>query len=78
MAQTSSDAIFWEREGRAYKWSIEHILPEGKNIPSCWVEMIANGDKALTKQHLENYVHKIGNLTLTAYNSSLSNFAFDK
>ena len=62
---------------RVYKWTIEHIFPEGKNVPECWVEMIAGGDKSLAEEYLDRYVHKIGNLTITGYNSSLSNLAFE-
>ena len=61
---------------KVFKWTIEHIFPEGKNIPDCWVDMIANGDRDLANQYLEQYVHKIGNLTITGYNSSLSNLSF--
>lgn len=61
---------------KVYAWTIEHIFPEGNNIPDCWVEMIASGDKKLAKQYLEEYVHKLGNLTITAYNSTLSNKSF--
>ncbi len=70
----------WERyEGdeKKYKWTIEHIFPEGENIPKCWVAMIANGDRALAKRLREEYVHKLGNLTITGYNSNLSNLSFD-
>lgn len=58
--------------------TIEHIFPEGNNIPKEWIDMIANGDKAEAKKIQDDYVHKIGNLTLTWYNSNLSNFSFDK
>ena len=61
---------------KVFKWTIEHIFPEGKNIPDKWVEMIANGDRSLAEEYLEQYVHKIGNLTITGYNSMLSNFSF--
>lgn len=61
---------------KVFKWTIEHIFPEGKNIPDCWVEMIAGGDRNLANQYLEQYVHKLGNLTITGYNSNLSNLPF--
>lgn len=61
---------------KVFKWTIEHIFPEGKNIPDCWVDMIANGDRDLANQYLEQYVHKLGNLTITGYNSSLGNLSF--
>lgn len=67
---------FWERDKNKYVWSIEHIFPQGDNIPKCWVDMIADGNEQLAKQHLEQYVHKLGNLTLTGYNASLSNKSF--
>lgn len=38
--------------------------------------MIAGGDRNLANEYLEQYVHKIGNLTITGYNSSLSNLSF--
>ncbi|MBQ7917437.1 MAG: DUF262 domain-containing protein [Clostridia bacterium] len=63
---------------KVYEWTIEHIFPEGNNIPDCWVEMIAKGDKKLAKQYLEQYVHKIGNLTISGYNSALSNKSFEE
>ena len=69
----------WKRDdSNKYIWTIEHIFPEGENIPDCWVEMIAGGDKDLARNYLNLYAHTIGNLTITGYNSSLSNYAFDK
>ena len=61
-----------------YIWSIEHIFPEGRKIPKDWIQMIANGDKEKAKKLQEKCVHKLGNLTLTAYNKNLSNFSFIK
>ena len=61
-----------------YVWSIEHIFPQGPNIPDAWVEMIANGDRAKAKEYQSLYVHTFGNLTITGYNSTLSNKAFDE
>lgn len=40
--------------------------------------MIAGGNGETAKQYLEEYVHKIGNLTLTGYNSALSNKSFEE
>ena len=60
----------------SYIWTIEHIFPEGKTIPKCWVDMIANGDSELADKYREEYVHQLGNLTITAYNSSLGNNSF--
>lgn len=68
----------WKRteNNKTFVWTIEHIFPEGENIPDCWVDMIANGDRDLAKKYLEEYVHRIGNLTITGYNSTLSNKSF--
>lgn len=40
--------------------------------------MIANGDKNLAIEYLNNYVHTLGNLTITGYNQNLSNLSFEK
>lgn len=67
----------WARTPKnVYIWSIEHIFPEGENIPQCWIDMIASGDANLAKKYLNEYTHKIGNLTITGYNSTLSNKSF--
>lgn len=67
----------WQRtDKKVFVWTIEHIFPEGENIPQCWVDMIANGDKELAKKYLEEYTHKLGNLTITGYNSTLGNKSF--
>lgn len=59
-----------------YVWSIEHIFPQGSNIPDVWVDMIADGDYEKAKEYQTLYVHTLGNLTITGYNSTLSNKAF--
>ena len=59
-----------------YVWSIEHIFPQGSNIPDEWVDMIAGGDREKAKEYQSLYVHTFGNLTITGYNSTLSNKAF--
>lgn len=69
----------WERTNKnVFIWTIEHIFPEGENIPDCWVDMIAGGDRLLAKQYLEEYTHKLGNLTITGYNSTLGNKSFEE
>lgn len=69
----------WARDNsNKYIWSIEHIFPEGNNVPRDWVDMIAGGDIALAKEYLTQYVHTFGNLTITAYNQNLSNMSFER
>lgn len=57
-----------------YIWSIEHILPQGENLPAEWITMLGGPESAATTQ--QEVVHYLGNLTITAYNSSLSNASF--
>lgn len=67
----------WDRsDSGIYVWTIEHIFPQGATIPKSWVDMIADGDRSLAKELQEQYVHTLGNLTLTGYNSNLSNLSF--
>lgn len=61
-----------------YIWTVEHILPQGDNMPREWVSMIAAGDGAEAGRIQKAVVHKLGNLTLTGYNSQLSNMSFEK
>lgn len=69
----------WERgKNGKYIWTIEHIFPEGENIPQEWIDMIANGDENLAYEIYDKYVHVLGNLTITGYNSNLSNAPFEK
>ena len=69
---------FYERNKKLFIWTVEHIFPQGENIPSSWVEMIAGGDKVEAESIRSEYVHTIGNLTLTGHNSQLSNMPFEK
>ena len=81
LSETQTDEIytnFYERDKKKFKWTIEHVFPQGEKIPESWVNMVANGDRDLANEHRSNYVHKLGNLTLTGYNSQLSNMSFEK
>lgn len=67
----------WERYASGnYVWTIEHIFPQGKNIPDEWVKMVADGDMSKAVEVQEKQVHTLGNLTITGYNSKLSNMPF--
>lgn len=67
----------WERYASGnYVWTIEHIFPQGKNIPDEWVKMVAEGDMSKAIEVQEKQVHTLGNLTITGYNSKLSNMPF--
>ena len=68
----------WALKGKQYVWTIEHIFPQGENIPSSWVQMIADGDAGLAEQHRQTYAHCLGNLTISGYNSALGNKSFEE
>lgn len=53
-------------------YTIEHIMPQNQNISDEWKESLGENYEAIH----EKYIHTIGNLTLTAYNSSLSDSSF--
>jgi len=71
-----SQVDLWAVDGKQFVWTIEHVFPQGENIPQPWVNMIANGDQALAEQYLQSHVHQIGNLTISGYNSTLGNKSF--
>lgn len=54
--------------------TIEHILPQNKNLSTKWQEML--GDEWELVRN--TYVHTLGNLTLTGYNSELGDRPFDE
>lgn len=67
----------WERDEKGdFIWTVEHIFPQGPNIPDVWIKMIAEGDETQAKEYREKYVHKLGNLTISGYNSKLGNKSF--
>ena len=75
---TDESIDLWRQtESGQYVWTIEHIFPQGKNIPQCWVDMIAGGDVGKAREYRAEYVHMLGNLTITGYNTKLSNFSFE-
>jgi hypothetical protein len=79
--ETQTDEIytnFYIREKKRFIWTVEHILPQGQNIPKDWVDMLSNGDRIEAEDIRSEYVHKLGNLTLTGHNSQLSNMSFDR
>lgn len=66
----------WRSENKLLVWTIEHIFPQGSNIPSQWIEMMAGGNEQEAKRIQESYVHRLGNLTITGFNQSLGNRSF--
>jgi uncharacterized protein with ParB-like and HNH nuclease domain len=68
----------WKYEGKIFVWTIEHIFPQGENIPRSWVTLIADGDAAKAKALQETHVHKLGNLTISGFNGALGNKSFQE
>jgi hypothetical protein len=66
----------WKYDGKLFVWTIEHIFPQGDNIPDSWVKMIADGDEKKAKAIQDTHVHKLGNLTISGFNSALGNKSF--
>jgi hypothetical protein len=64
----------WAQEKGHFVWTIEHVLPQGTNLPAEWKEMLGGAEAAAAAQRAD--VHRLGNLTITAYNSTLSNKSF--
>lgn len=67
----------WRFENKQFVWTIEHIFPQGENIPQTWIAMIAGGDEKKAKEAQQTHVHKLGNLTITGFNSALGNKSFE-
>jgi predicted transport protein len=54
------------------EYTIEHILPQNPDLSPTWQKMLGEN----WKQIQETYLHTLGNLTLTGYNSELSDRSF--
>ena len=52
--------------------TIEHIMPQNKNLSTEWQKMLGENWEIVR----EKYLHTLGNLTLTAYNSELGDKSF--
>jgi len=67
----------WKRDEKGrYIWTVEHVLPQTENLRKEWIAMIAGGDAAKARDLQEEWVHCLGNLTLSGYNSKLSDKPF--
>lgn len=75
---TETMTDLWAKSGNNFTWTIEHIFPQGETIPKDWVNMVADGDYEEAKGIQEDCVHCLGNLTITGFNSTLSNKSFEE
>lgn len=55
-------------------FTIEHIMPQNPDLSKEWQTMLGEGWKEIQEQ----YLHSLGNLTLTGYNSELSDRPFSQ
>lgn len=58
----------------AENYTIEHILPQNENTPTEWQQELGTNWEKIK----EKYLHTLGNLTLTGYNSELSDRPFNE
>lgn len=56
------------------EYTIEHIMPQNENLSSQWKKDLGQDWDYIHK----NYLHTIGNLTLTGYNSEYGDHTFQK
>lgn len=54
--------------------TIEHIMPQNRNLSTAWQKMLGDDWESVR----EHYLHTLGNLTLTGYNSELGDHPFDE
>ena len=70
---------FWARDDKGrFIWTVEHVLPQAEKLPAHWMNMIAEGDRQKAGDLQDEWVHRLGNLTLSGYNSDLATGAFEK
>jgi predicted transport protein len=55
-------------------YSIEHVMPQNERLSHSWQQMLGNNWREI--QH--RWLHRLGNLTLTGYNSTYSDRSFDE
>lgn len=56
------------------KCTIEHIMPQNENLSEEWKNDLGNNWRNIQRE----YLHTLGNLTLTNYNSELSDHSFQE
>jgi predicted transport protein len=55
-------------------YTIEHILPQNNKLPEAWQAMLGKEWKVIQ----DKWLHRLGNLTLTGYNSTYSDHPFEE
>lgn len=76
MTQETTVDLWLRSSDRQYRWTIEHVMPQGRPLPETWVDTLGGPDEASRLQ--DELVHTLGNLTISGYNSHLGNKSFDE
>jgi uncharacterized protein with ParB-like and HNH nuclease domain/predicted transport protein len=56
------------------KYSIEHIMPQNEKLSAAWKQMLGENWRDIQRE----WLHRLGNLTLTGYNSTYSDKSFEE
>jgi|TARA_R110002073_G_scaffold29145_4_gene92069 predicted transport protein len=56
------------------KYTIEHVMPQNEKLAEAWREMLGSNWQQIQK----TWLHRLGNLTLTGYNSTYSDRPFEE
>jgi uncharacterized protein with ParB-like and HNH nuclease domain/predicted transport protein len=56
------------------RYSIEHVMPQNENLRAEWIEMLGQDWQSVH----QTWLHRLGNLTLTGYNSIYSDRSFQE
>jgi hypothetical protein len=69
----------WARDEKdRFVWTIEHVLPQADKLPAHWTTMISAADPAGAAAIQAASMDRLGNLTLSGYNSDLATSSFEK
>lgn len=74
--KSNPDSLDLYDEKGNLRWSIEHIIPQGLHISDQWKDILSPTERDRATEIQSQNVHKIGNLTLTPYNSEMGNKSF--
>jgi predicted transport protein len=55
-------------------YTVEHIMPQNESLPAAWRSMLGDGWEEVH----ETWLHRLGNVTLTGYNSEYSDRPFEE
>ena len=66
------------RKGQRFVWTIEHVLPQKKKVSDEWIRTLGVADREEAAGVRAEQVHRLGNLTLSAFNSRLAAAPFEE